>query len=220
MEAKTNGKNAKQKKFNQTRQLINLALNDGWTQNDIAKACRVHQSVVSGWKNGASKATEIQLAQLLEIYGHKLRRNSFRVYWTLASEHTAPTFHRVEGKVILSQSFSDPRRSHTRLIKKIPIYKLVVHDQGKGKFRVVMQSRLTFKESNEELECSHEDAIWDSNISSQLAVGELIDFVDEYCNKRLVSYPVDAHTLRYLIRKALLNHGHHVDGIVEYSAVW
>ncbi len=86
MQAKTKGKNAKNKKFRLTRQLVNLALNDEWTQTDIAKACRVHQSIVSGWKNGASNATESQLMPLLEIYGHKLRRNSFRVYWALDPE--------------------------------------------------------------------------------------------------------------------------------------
>lgn len=220
METKTNGKNAKKKKFSQTRQLINLALNDEWTQTDIAKACRVHQSVVSGWKNGATKATESQLLPLLEIYGHKLRRNSFRVYWALDPDTSAPTFHKVEGTVILSQSFSDPRRHNYKLVKKIPVYKLVVHDQGKGKFRIVQQNRLKFRHSNEELECSQEDAIWNSIIGNQLDVGELIDFVDAYCKKQLVEYPSDANTLPFLIRKALLNHGHHVAGIEEYPAVW
>lgn len=83
METKPKGKNAKKKPFKQTRQLINLALNDGWTQVEIAEKCRVHQSVVSGWKKGAKEAAESTLMPLLEIYGHKLRRNSFRVYWAL-----------------------------------------------------------------------------------------------------------------------------------------
>jgi len=220
METKSIGKNAKKKKFNQTKQLINLALNDGWSQTDIAKACRVHQSVVSGWKNGASKATESQLTSLLEIYGHKLRRNSFRVYWSFNGDTFVRTFYKVEGKVILSQSFSDPRRNGSKLIKKIPMLKLIVHDQGRGKFKVIQQNRLTFRHSNEELECSHEDAIWSSIISDQFDVNGLIDFVDIYCEKQLANYPSDANTLPFLIRKALLNHGHHVDGVVEHPAVW
>jgi transcriptional regulator with XRE-family HTH domain len=220
MDTKQKGKNAKKKKFNQTRQLINLALNDEWTQTDIAKACRVQQSVVSAWKNGAAKATENQLIQLLKIYGHKLRRNSFRVYQSIDSETGELTFHKVEGQVILSQSLTDARRQNSRLVKKIPEFKLVVHDQGKGKFRVIQQNRLKFSQSNSELECSQEDAIWNSIIGDQINVSELLEFIGAYCIKHLNDYLSDAYSLPFLIRKALLNHGHHVDGIEEYPAVW
>mgnify|MGYP003386317217 CR=1 FL=1 len=220
METNPKGKNGKKKKFKQTRQLINLALNDGWTQVEIAKKCRVHQSDVSSWKKGAKEATESKLMPLLEIYGHKLRRNSFRVYWALDPETSALTFHKVEGKVIFSQSFSDPRRQNYKLIKKVPVYKLIVHDQGKGKFRVIQQNRLTFRHSNEELECSQEDAVWNSSIGDHMDAAELIKFVDAYCEEKLRDYPSDANTLPFLIRKALMNHGYHVDGIVEYPAVW
>lgn len=37
------------KVFKWTRELIQLAINDGWTQTEIAKACRTQQSIVSGW---------------------------------------------------------------------------------------------------------------------------------------------------------------------------
>ena len=157
---------------------------------------------------------------LLETYGHKLRRNSFRVYWALDPETLKPTFHKVEGKVILSQSFSDLRRHNSKLIKKIPVYKLVIHDQGKGKFRVIQQNRITLQDSKQELECNQEDAIWNSIIGEQMDTAELIDFVDAYCKDQLNKHPSDAITLPYLVRKALLNHGYHLDGVVEYPAVW
>jgi len=220
MENESKGKNATKKPFKQTRQLTNLALNDGWTQIEIAEKCRVHQSVVSGWKKGTKEATERTLMPLLEIYGHKLRRKSFRVYWSLDPESMKPAFYKVEGKVILSQSFSDPRRQNATLMKKIPFYKITIHDQGKGAFRVVQQNRLKFEESNEELECSQEDAIWNSVVGEQLDVAKLIDFIDVYCKEKLRDYPSDANTLPFLIRKALLNHGYHLDSIVEYPAVW
>ncbi len=100
------------------------------------------------------------------------------------------------------------------------MYKLVIHDQGKDKFRVIQQNRLTFQGSNEELECSQEDAIWNSIVGDQMDAAELIDFVDAYCKQQLNRYPSDANTLPYLIRKALLNHGYHLEGVVEYPAVW
>lgn len=215
-------KNNKKRKFKQTRELIILALSDSndWTQTSIAKACRTHQSIVSDWKSGAKQATEEQLAPLLEIYGYKLRRNSFRSYWAIG-EDKRPTYYKVEGKTILSQSFCDPRRAGTRLEKKIPKKKLVVHDQGRGQFRIVFQQRLVFKDTNQELECSQEDAIWGSSISDSMSTPELLASIESYCEKELKQeYLADFYTLPFLIRKALLNHGHSVEDLVEYPASW
>ncbi len=220
MDTKPKVASPKKKKFKQTRQLINLALNDGWVQKQIATTCRVHQSVVSNWKSGAALATEAQLSPLLEIYGHKLRRNSFRMYWSHDPDTLKVSFHKVEGIVIFSQSFTDPRRQNWKLIKHIPLHKLVIHDQGRGLFRVVQQSRFNLEPGNQELECSHEDAIWNSTIGHQVDVTELMDILYIYAKETLHSHKSDAITLPFLIRKALLNHGHQVDGIVEYPAVW
>lgn len=219
MEATTNSKKNK-RKFKQTKQLVRLALNDGWTQNEIKDACRVQQSIVSGWSKGTKLGTEEALKPLLEIYGHKLRRNSFRVYWCIDPETKKKTFHKVEGKVVLNQVFYDPRRSGYKLIKKIPQQKLVVHHQGANKFRVVYQSRLAFQNSNVELESMVEDAIWGSTISKQYELSELLNVIDNYAEKSLAEYPSDANTLPFITRQALLNHGFAVDGVVEYPAVW
>lgn len=67
-------------KFKWTKELVNIALNDGMTQEEIARVCRTTQSVVSSWKNGKSKAKEQQLAELLRRYGARLNRTTARVY--------------------------------------------------------------------------------------------------------------------------------------------
>ncbi len=219
MEATKNSRKNK-RKFKQTKQLVRLALNDGWTQIEIKDACRVQQSIVSGWKSGSKQGTEQQLKPLLEIYGHKLRRNSFRVYWNIDPETNSKNFHKVEGKVILSQAFNDARRVKYKLIKRIPQHKLVIHHQGSSKFRVVYQSRLTFQNTNEELESMVEDAIWGSTVSDQYDLPGLLNVIDEYAKKTLAKYPSDANTLPFITRQALLNHGFAVDGVVEYPAVW
>ena len=219
MEATTNSKNNK-RKFKQTKQLIRLALNDGWTQNEIKDACRVQQSIVSGWNSGSKQGTEQQLKPLLEIYGHKLRRNAFRVYWNIDPETNSKNFYKVEGKVILSQAFFDARRVKSRLLKKIPQLKIVIHHQGNNKFRVVYQSRLTFQHSNAELESMVEDAIWSSTVSEQYDLPELLNVIDKYAEKTLAKYPSDANTLPFIARQSLLNHGFHIDGVVEYPAIW
>ena len=218
MESK-NPKKSK-RKFKQTKQLVKLALNNGWTQPEIAEACRTQQSVVSGWSKGTKEGTEQQLKPLLEIFGHKLRRNSFRVYWCIDSETKEKTFHKVEGTVTLSQVFYDARRAGHQLIKKIPTQKITVHHQGANKFRLVYQNRLIFQNSNVELESMVEDAIWSSTISKQYKLPELLKAIDHYADNSLKNSPSDSNTLPFIARQALLNHGFEVDGVVEYPAVW
>ena len=70
------------KPFGQTKRLIRIALEDGWTQTAIAKKARVSQSVVSGWSTGNSKAKYQQIEFLLEAYGSRLRKLSTTVYST------------------------------------------------------------------------------------------------------------------------------------------
>jgi len=219
METATNPKKSK-RKFKQTKQLVRLAINDNWSQVEIADACRVQQSIVSAWNKGTKQGTEQQLKPLLEQYGNKLRRNSFRIYWCIDPETNKKIFHRVEGKVVLSQVFNDARRSGYKLIKKIPQLKLIIHHQGGNKFRLVYQSRLTFQHSNEELESMVEDAIWGSTISEQCELSELLNIIDNYAEKSLAKYPSDANTLPFIARQALLNHGFDIDGVVEYPAIW
>jgi transcriptional regulator with XRE-family HTH domain len=219
MEVTTNPKKNK-RKFKQTKQLVRLALNDGWTQSDIAVECRTQQSVVSAWKKGSTSGTEESLKPLLDVYGHKLRRNSFGVYWCIDPETKSKTFHKVEGKVVLSQAFFDARRDRAKLVKKIPMLKLVVHHQGLNKFRLVFQNRLTFSHSSSVLESSVEDAIWGSTISDQYELSDLLKEIDSYAQKTLGDYPSDANTLPFIVRQSLLNHGFDIDGVVEYPAVW
>jgi hypothetical protein len=214
------GKNAKKKPFKLTRQLIRLALNDGWTQRDIAEKCRVQQSIVSGWSKGAKCATEAQLIPLLEIYGHKLRRNTFRVYWALDSTTQAKTFFRVEGKVVFAEVVFELKESSGKATKKIPVLKLIVHHQGVDSFRSVVQSRLELNSPIKFSVSSAEDATWSSEVSDQRSSAELIGWLDDFAHSLSEKHPHIGLTLPFLLRQALMNHGFPVDGVVEYPAVW
>ena len=220
MDSANQGKNDKKKPFRLTKELIRLALNDGWTQLEIAEKCRTQQSIVSAWKKGSKLGTEQQLLPLLNIYGHKLRRNTFKMYWCVNSDTKQKVFSRVEGKIIFSQAFYDQRRSTVKLVKKIPMYKLVVHYQGEDQFLPIIQNRIIFTHTNEELENSVQDAIWNSTILTKMNSKELIQLVEEFADSTLTDYPSDANTLPFLIRQALMNHGFPVDDVVTYPAVW
>lgn len=85
---------------------------------------------------------------------------------------------------------------------------------------MIFQNRIKFSHSNQELESSVEDAIWGSEVSEQLELTELLKHVDKYAETTLNDYPCDANTLPFIVRQALLNHGFHIEGLVEYPAVW
>ncbi len=214
------GKNVCKKPFKQTRQLIKMALNDNWTQKEIADTCRVQQSIVSGWKNGSKFGTEIQLSPLLEIYGHKLRRNTFKVYWHIDTETNEKTYFRVEGRVILSENIFDNHQPQGRRGKPLSKFRIIIHYQGNGKFRVVIQYILTIEGMHKSRSNSQDDDTWSSTIEDPLDASKLVQFIDNVSENIVTNHKADASTLPFLIRKALLNNGFQVDGIVDHPASW
>ena len=210
------------KVFKWTRELIQLAINDGWTQNEIANTCRTHQSIVSSWYKGEKRGTEQQLKPLLDLFGYKLRRKTFRLYWNIDPSTGEKSFFKVEGRVIFSQALCDMRRDGAKLKKKIPEFKFVIHHQGNNKFRIVVQFRAKFPQSNEELENSVEDAIWRSVVSDIITAQQVVDKIEYIIikNKDVRKYASDVVTLPYLVRKALLENGFSIEGIKEYPADW
>lgn len=220
MEENKKGKNAKKKPFKQTRQLVKMALNDGWTQSDVASSCRVQQSIVSGWKNGSKFGTESILKPLLEVYGHKLRRTTFKVYWHINNESKTKTFYRVEGRIIFSEGILDLESHRGRYGKNPYKFKLIVHYQGDGKFRGVIQSRLNFDRMHDSRLKGQSEDTWSSQILNPLTAHELVEFVDDFSERTVNEYKGDATTFPFLIRQALLNNGFQVEGIVEYPASW
>ena len=217
---KNKGKNAKKRPFKLTRELIRLALNNGWTQSEIATKCRTQQSVVSAWKIGGKYATEAQIMPLLEIFGHKLRRSTFRVYWALDPSTQAKTFFRVEGKVIFTEILFKPNESGGKSTQKKPFMKLIIHHQGGDNFRIIVQHRVEFTPPLKCSVSSAEDALWSSEVSDQRNCAELIDLLDDFSNELSEKHQHIGITLPFLIRQALMNHGFPVDGIVEYPAAW
>lgn len=211
----------KNRPFKQTRALIRLALRDGWTQSKIAKACRTQQSIVSAWASGEKLAKEHQLRELLDAYGHLLRRNSFRVYWTPKTDTNENRFFRVEGAIVFQHLLWNMHRDGKagQLKTKIPTNRLVIHHQGQGQFRAIVQDRWQF--TDRDVFKSHNDeAIWSSQITPAMDTSQLIDFIENIASNIMDTYPTDGHTLPYLIRQALLQHGFQVEGIEDYPAFW
>ena len=227
------------RKFRYTKQLINMALRDGWTQKQIAEACRTQQSVVSNWKSGSAQAKESQLTKLLEVFGPKLRRRSFRVYHSLVlDDQNQNRIHliKVEGETILSFPYrnkefcikchklmSQPALTSCgcspRARKILPTRRLIVHSMGKGDFCVVQQFRQIKDEHQMQFP---ETNIYASNVVGRFSSQELLanfDSHDKEIDEDEMSH-VERLMLQMLTRKALLEHGYPVDGIEEHLATW
>jgi transcriptional regulator with XRE-family HTH domain len=207
--------------FKQTRALIRLALNEGLTQKEIAALCRTQQSIVSAWAKGTKLANEGQLTELLTRYGHTLRRQSFRLYWSIDDETKTKKFYRVEGKVIFQHIFYNLRRETKsgKLRKNNPEVRLIVHHQGQDSFRLVEQNRIPLDDGLL-IDSYQDEAIWNSFIFEPQTGKELVQLIDVSCANMTKKWPSDGHSLPFLIRQALLQHGFQVEDIEEYPAQW
>lgn len=121
--------------FPNTKELVRIALNDGMTQIEISQLCRTQQPQVSKWKSGSAVATRQQLEPLLELYGEKLRRTSFKVYQTQHHPSQPAQFARVEGKLILREKFRSTGKTNSPTALRIS-----VHDQKKAGFVLVIET--------------------------------------------------------------------------------
>lgn len=218
------------RKYRYTKQLINMALRDGWTQKQIADACRTQQSVVSGWKNGAKQAFEHQLKPLLEVYGARLRRKTFRIYHSVqidSQQEPEIKLIKVEGEVILTHAYdfylSCPRCNpdvcedgrHPK--KSTSQRRVIIHDQGGGEFCLVIQKRLI----RQNYQTLYADAnIFKSFVVSKLSVNDLLAFVEkDVLYEGQENFQTDKLMIRLLARKALLEHGVPLEGVEEYLTV-
>lgn len=219
------------KKFRHTRELIKIALDDGMTQDEIGRLCRAVQSTVSKWKNGQSRATELQMEALVKRYGHRLQRATKRVY-LLNRRGFSMTV--VEGPIIFRLPLSDPGLRF-RSLKDDVIFagvayettrRWLVHQIEGPRFIVVRQARRRLDEAalSEQAETwgsdfvktirpfltrwvqsSDDAAKWVSTVDEPRNLRELLDFVDTYEHFR---NDEEKLTVRFLLRKALVEHGH------------
>lgn len=233
------------KKYRYTKQLINMALRDGWTQTSIAEACRTQQSIVSKWKSGAAQAKEIQLTKLLEIYGPKLRRQSFKIYHSLSvseDNKIVVKMIKVEGNVLLSFPYSNSEfcskclkiisndhvyrniccHCSNKIIKQLPKRKIIFHIMGRSEFCIVHQQRIL---KTEALMKFPETSIFTSNFVGQWNIANLLEFIDKECSQEDNSKEFELDIaeklmLQMLVRKSLLENGYPVEGIEEHMAAW
>ena len=146
----------------------------------------------------------------------------------------------VEGPVLFRYTFCRPKRIERAKsvdLGREPIARWILHDLRRGKLLLVAQERRilsgrdlkrwanevnglgTFSSSvtpayTHWVDCTDDAGRWLSVLESPQSVEELLRFVDEYlADPKRRHSPHDELVLPYLIRKALVEHGHPVPGI-------
>ena len=214
-------KTKKSDRFPSTKELVRIALNDGMNQIEIAQLCRTRQGQVSKWKSGNALATRQQLKPLLERYGEKLRRTSFKVYQTRHQPSQPAQFARVEGKLILREKFRGigDQKSPTAL-------RISIHDQKEAGFVLVIEvTNAGFpdpaRKSWTRPMITDRHAAWFLNDGTKGIRRHTLESLvswsrdwghGEYC-KQFPGLP----QLPFLLTEALLNHGFNVKDIEEFK---
>ena len=228
---------APRKKFKLTKQLIKIALDNGHTQIDIQKMCRLSsQSQVSDWKKGGKLAYEDQVKPLLDLYGYQLRKVTSQLYQVGKSEQEIKLeeengiespfpikFVLVEGKVILREKFINPQRDYQGRIKRKDAQAILsIHEQGDNKFRCVIQKLITFKPNHNHPAHHEVSANFLSEITEPLDVNDLIKFVRNYRDESLENeeYLINFFSLDYLLLNSLVMNGYQVKEVEVLPATW
>lgn len=213
-------KNKSKKEFKQTKELMKIAKDNGWSQTDIAKKCRSHQSIVSDWFKGKKKATEAQLKPLLEEFGYLLRRNTFKVY-QYKTEAGELNFIKVEGKIIFHYDFyfkGSIQKNGKDIEKYIEIGKLTIHHQGNNQFVIVEQTPLRDTQ-NKSVTSSHQNYTNSLLVIDRFhIVGSVAELIEKVMEPNYNS--TYALEIKFLLIEALLNYGFEVDNIKVYPASW
>lgn len=130
------------KKYRFTKQIIRIALDNGYTNADIAvKAGLSGKSIaqVSRWRNGEALATERQMNGLIKEFGHLLKRKLEHLFYSFDSEDKI-YFFRIEGEILLKHV--------TKILdsnKSISIRRVIVI-RSSDQFVVLFQKRLGLKD--------------------------------------------------------------------------
>lgn len=216
---------ARKKPFPQTKELIRIAVNQGKSQTEIAKLCRVQQGQISKWLNGKALADCAQIQPLLQEYGDLLFRVPFKLYQTAATSEKPRKYVRVEGKLILREKFRKACQNEPPSTLRVS-----VHRQNANQFALVIEwTPAPYPERNKPATAmpliTDRLAAWflDGPLERSISVvelGKLRELAQDLASGENIKKFPSLKQLPYLVTEALLHHGvqpDHLDGLVQYK---
>ncbi|MCE0493127.1 hypothetical protein [Vibrio salinus] len=224
--------NKEEKKYPFTKRLVNIAIENGYTNKDIANVSRISKNSiaqVSKWRHGESLAKETQMAHLIKEFGHLLKRQTEHLFYIFDEkserelEHS-PKFFMASGERLLSQTlvkniFVNGRPSNISLFRIIILcmdnsFQLIVQVR-RGLQKIQTNNQYHFRNISELAHSNIEDAMWIVIANyNKLSLGELLNQVDEFADKLEQKQlcpdiePTEGINLKFNVRQRLLKNGY------------
>lgn len=226
----TEQKEKSQKKYRYTKQLIRLAIENGYTNKDIAKKAGFSsEGQVSKWRNGKALATERQVQFFINEFGHLLKRKMEHLFYSQTENPYEFIYHKIEGEILLTHTLNY-RDSRSKPIGKVGVCKFAILNLG-SVFHLLEQKKVGLDDDGSNVDkllknkkiSNNEQANWylvktHKNLSPQELVDTIDSIVNTFChseNKLARNIRNDALYLKYIIRQFLLKNGYAINDIVD-----
>ena len=228
----TEQKENTKKTYRYTKQLIKLAIENGYTNQEIAVKSGLSSksiAVVSRWRNGKALATERQMIFFIKEFEHLLKRKMEHLFYSQTENPYEFIYHKIEGEILLTHTLNY-RNSRSKPIEKVGVCKFVILNLG-SVFHLLEQKKVGLDDDGSNVDkllknkkiSNNEQANWylvktHKNLSPQELVDTIDSIVNTFChseNKLARNIRNDALYLKYIIRQLLLKNGYAINDIVD-----
>ncbi len=230
----TEQKENTKKTYRYTKQLIRLAIENGYTNQEIAVKAGLSQksiAVVSRWRNGKALATVRQMQFFINEFEHLLKRKMEHLFYKLEKfEKDGNTlnkinYFKVSGEIILKHPIRKEVQLNNGNKKNVPFYRIVIIKSSNECFYILHQENeydFSLMSDNQELCTIHvnlshpsENSAWlTTAIEKETKYEKVIDIIDNLSMNSLPTNPrssiikSDLMTLPFILRENMLNLGH------------
>lgn len=222
------------KKYRYTKQLVRIAIENGYTNADIAVKAGLSKtsiSMVSRWRNGESLATERQMRSLINEFGHHLKRRMEHLLCFIDDENGEQKFFHLEGDILLKHTIRIPVNTG-KFEKTVNIgTHRIMMIENENKLIVLFQSRVGLQEKLKAeniknlAHSDNEEANWLTySIGSSSDPLTVIDLMSKHI-KSIKIYQTSTFLsdiqqnehliLAYKARQTLLRHGYTINDLIK-----
>lgn len=226
----TEQKENTKKTYRYTKQLIKLAIENGYTNQEIAVKAGLSSksiAVVSRWRNGKALATERQMNFFIKEFEHLLKRKMEHLFYELEEFEkdgnilNKVNYFKISGEIILKHHIRICVHKKNRAYSRIIIIKnsdnifYVLHQNRNFQFSLYSNDRQTEQKIPLQLSHPSETASWITLSRNKLTNYEqLIDSIDHFSHTELINNRLDdigksdLMTLPFILRENLLKLGY------------
>lgn len=223
------------KKYKYTKQIIKLAIDNGFKHPEIAKKAGLSEksiAQVSRWKNGEALATERQMQFFINEFEHSLKRKMEHLFYSETETPNELAYYKIQGEILLSHTLYY-RHNTGKKIQKVGIYRFVIINSD-NKFHLLFQKRAGLNENAGIIKYALSSATFSNNEHANwylketykdLTAQELTHQIDlifdefekiEYLRSDMAKIMNnDGRPLKFIVRQLLLKHGYCSDDIID-----